>query len=126
MSPRSHYRGRLAYIYHGMDQQNFGPRVAVGPSNPVDLFMQVLVKSLTATGLWKELAADGKTKNAKQEPVTLFASLNSAFAQLPKDCLLADCVAAIEDQVWYIHTHADTCMRLYIRTQVRLHAELIR
>ena len=67
----------------------------------------MLVNSLTATGLWKELACeDGQEKKKKQGPVTLFASLNSAFAQLPKECLLADCVAEIDQVLQCSHAYA--------------------
>ena len=57
--------------------------------------LQVIVDALTVTGLWKELSAEG-TDNKNRKPVTLFASLNSAFTRLPPDCLMADCVAALE------------------------------
>jgi len=57
--------------------------------------LQVIVNALTATGLWKELSAEG-TDGKNQKPVTLFAALNSAFDRLPPDCLLADCVAALD------------------------------
>lgn len=66
----------------------------------------MLVNSLTATGLWKELACeDGQEKKKTQGPVTLFASLNSAFAQLPKECLLADCVAEIDKVLQCSHAY---------------------
>lgn len=62
----------------------------------------ILVRGLEATGMLPELAKiveDGQKRRKKepeQPPMTLFAPTDSAFAQLPEDCLFADCLKELD------------------------------
>ena len=60
--------------------------------------LQLLIDALTATGLWIELSDGTDKQKKKRPPVTLFASLNSAFYRLPPDCLLSECIETLEDE----------------------------